>query len=100
MTSRFVIEPAAELDLADALAWYDEHAPGIGSAFLDAVTETFESIERAPEQYHPERGDVRKALVPHFPYIVYFVVLPELLSGIAVFHTSRDPTIWHHRAVG
>ena len=32
MTPRLVLEPAAEHDLAEALAWYDGHAPGLGSA--------------------------------------------------------------------
>lgn len=98
MTPRFVLEPAAEADLADAVAWYDDHAPGFASSLLDAVEDTFTAIERAPEQFHPERGDVRKALVPRFPYIVYFVILPDIISGIAVFHTSREPAIWHRRA--
>lgn len=97
MTQRLVLEPAAEHDLADALAWYDAHAPGLGSGFLRAVGEVFELIERAPLHYRLERGDVRKAIVARFPYVVLFVDLTEALSVVAVFHTSRDPAIWYQR---
>ena len=97
MTPRLVLEPEAEQDLTDALVWYDEHAPGLGSAFLDEVGEVFEAVERAPQHFHFERGDVRKALVARFPYVVLFVEEGDLVSVIAVFHTSRDPTIWHLR---
>ena len=99
MTPRFVLEPEAEADLDAALAWYDEHAPNVTAKFLDAVEGAFVEIEHAPLQFHLERADVRKALVRHFPYVVFFVILPDVVSGIAVFHTSRDPAIWHRRAV-
>ena len=98
MTPRFVLEPEAEADLDDAVAWYDEHAPSATARFLNAVDDTFVAVERAPLQFHLERGDVRKALVNHFPYVVFFVILPDVIAGIAVFHTSRDPAIWHRRA--
>ena len=97
MTPRFVLEPEAEADLDSAVAWY-EHASRITAEFLDAVEGTFVAIEHAPLQFHLERADVRKALVSHFPYVVFFVILPDVVSGIAVFHTSRDPAILHRRA--
>ena len=99
MTPRFVLEPAAQDDLAEAFAWYEQHAPPhLAGEFLEVADAAFEAIERAPLQFHFERADIRKAVLSRFPYIVYFVVLPDVISGIAVFHSSRDPAIWHRRA--
>jgi plasmid stabilization system protein ParE len=99
MTPRFVLEPAAQDDLAVGLAWYEQHGPpNLAAEFLEVVSDAFEAIERAPLQFHFERADIRKAVLRRFPYIVYFVVLPDVISGIAVFHSSRDPAIWHRRA--
>ena len=98
MTPRLVLEPAALLDLAEAYAWYDEQRLGLGGEFIAEVHDVLAAVEETPLRYHVERGDVRKALVARFPYVVLFVVLPELISVIAVFHVRRDPTIWHLRA--
>jgi plasmid stabilization system protein ParE len=101
MTPRFVLEPAAQDDLAEALAWYEQHGPPhLAGEFLEVVSSAFAAIERAPLQFHVERADVRKAVLPRFPYSVYFVVLVDVISGLAVFHSSRDPAIWHRRADG
>jgi toxin ParE1/3/4 len=99
MTPRFVLEPAAEDDLAEGLAWYEQHGPpNLAVEFLAAVRDAFEAIERAPLQFPLEWADIRKAVLRRFPYLVYFVVLPDVISGIAVFHARRDPAIWHRRA--
>lgn len=98
MTPALVVEPAALLDLEEASTWYDEQRFGLGDEFITQVGRVFTQIEETPLHYPVERGDVRKALVARFPYIVLFVNLPELISVIAVFHERRDPTIWHLRA--
>jgi plasmid stabilization system protein ParE len=98
VTPRLVVEPAAELDLIEAYAWYEEQRGGLGDEFLDEVQVVFGAVEDAPQQFHVERGDVRKALVRRFPYLVFFVEAEEAISVLAVFHARRDPTIWHLRA--
>jgi plasmid stabilization system protein ParE len=98
MTPRLVLEPEAEDDLENARAWYEQRVAGLGGEFVAAVRETLETIERAPMQFRVERADVRKAVLRHFPYIIRFVVLDDVISVIAVFHVRRDPAIWHRRA--
>jgi plasmid stabilization system protein ParE len=43
-------------------------------------------------------GDVRKAVVNGFPYCLYYREEPSQVRVLAVFHTSRDPSIWQSRA--
>ena len=43
-------------------------------------------------------GDVRKAIVARFPYCVFYREEPSCVRVLAVFHTSRDPSIWQSRA--
>jgi len=101
MTPRLVLEPAAQHDLADGLAWYEEHSPPtLAEEFLTSVGDTLDRVETSPLQFPEELGDVRKAVVPHFPFIILFVPLTDVIAVIAVFHTSRDPAIWHRRADG
>ncbi len=42
-------------------------------------------------------GDVRKAVVRRFPYVVLYREDAAEVVVIAVFHTSRDPSIWQAR---
>ena len=101
MTPRLVLEPAAQHELADGLAWYEEHSPPkIANDFLVSVGDTLDRIEASPLQFAQEHRDVRKAVVPHFPYLILFIPLPDIIAVIAIFHTSRDPAVWIRRAAG
>jgi hypothetical protein len=43
-----IITPEAELDVAEAKAWYDRQRQGLGERFLLAVEEALERIRRIP----------------------------------------------------
>lgn len=98
MTPRLVLEPEAEDDLEGARAWYEQRVGGLGAEFVAVVRESLETIERSPKLFPVAHADIRKAVLRRFPYSVYFVVLADSISVIAVFHGRRDPVIWHRRA--
>ena len=50
-----------------------------------------------PERYAIVRGEARRVLLRRFPYAVYFVAGPELVSVLACFHARRDPRLWQER---
>lgn len=101
MTRPLLLEPAAQRDLADGLAWYEIHSPPkIADEFLGSISDTLDRVEASPLQFPEERGDVRKAIVPHFPFIILFVPLTDVIAVIAIFHTSRNPAIWEERTAG
>lgn len=41
--------------------------------------------------------DARRRVVRRFPYVVIYLVEPEHIEVLAVFHTSRDPKQWQGR---
>lgn len=43
------------------------------------------------------RGELRRALVPGFPYWLVFLVLDQRLLIVALAHQSREPTFWVSR---
>jgi len=43
------------------------------------------------------RGEARRRLVRRFPFAVNYLVEPQHIEVLAVFHTSRDPKVWHGR---
>jgi plasmid stabilization system protein ParE len=97
MTARLVVRPAAEADIADAALWYEQRASGLGTEFLRALDVSFAEIARMPERFPVVCEDCRRALLRRFPYAVYFVASPGLVSVVACMHASRDPRQWEER---
>ncbi len=94
---RLLVRDAAEADIREAVRWYDERAPGLGSEFLRAVDVALAEITRMPERYPLVRGEARRALLRRFPYALYFVTPPDLIGVIACLHARRDPRGWQER---
>src|SRR5437660_11754839 len=97
MTPRLLLESEAEAEFLAAGSWYAERNPAIAAAFRVSVARTLEAVERAPQQFPIALRDIRKALVQRFPYVVYYVVLPDVISVIAIIHGRRDPQLWQAR---
>lgn len=57
------------------------------------VSETIEAVRRVPKAFTVVRGDYRRAVVRHFPYVVVYGYdePAETVTVYAVFHTSQDP---------
>jgi len=100
MTSRLVVRAAGEADVLDAAQWYEQRSPGLGTEFLRAVDVTLAEIARMPERFPLVYHESRRALLRRFPYAVYFVVSPDLVSVVACMHAHRDPRRWEERVSG
>ena len=88
---RLVVREAAEAEIAEAARWYEQRSPGLGSEFLRVVDVALAEIARMPDRYPVVRGKARRALLRRFPYAVYFIATPELISVFACLHARRDP---------
>jgi plasmid stabilization system protein ParE len=89
---------AALADLREAVRWYDEQKPGLGSSFLSALEDILGRIEENPNLYPRILGALRRARFPRpFPHLVFYRVSRETLDIVAVFHPARDPEKWRRR---
>jgi plasmid stabilization system protein ParE len=98
MTPRFVFHPAARADLAEALLWYDHQRTGLGAELGAVVAETIRRISAHPEAFPRVEGSIRRAVLRRFPYSILYVVRPEEIEVLGVFHHRRDPSIWRGRS--
>jgi toxin ParE1/3/4 len=97
MTLRLVVRPAAEADITDAALWYEQRSTGLGMEFLRAVDVSLAEVRRMPERFPAIHRQCRRALLRRFPYAVYFVASPDLISVVACMHMHRDPRRWEER---
>lgn len=92
-----VYRRAALAEFADAAEWYHRRRAGLGTAFVSAVESIIDRVAGQPDFYPEVYSGVREALVPGFPYCVYYQAEAGRVVVMSVFHTSRDPTIWQAR---
>jgi plasmid stabilization system protein ParE len=97
MSLPLVFRTIAQTEFDDAAAWYERQRPGLGGDFVAEIQKVLDTIANDPERYALAAGDVREALVSRFPYCVYYRVKQDHVVVIAVFHTSRDPSVWQGR---
>ena len=94
---RLVVAPRAREDIARAVAWYHEQAPGLGAEFLRALDIALQRIVREPEPHPIVHGRVRRALLPRFPYGVFHAESGDAVVVLAVVHAHRHPRTWPGR---
>lgn len=80
--------------LPEAKAEFDA---GLGVDFVGRIRVVLERIALNPRLHAMVYGDVRKAVVTRFPYIVLYREESGELVVISVFHSSRDPSTWQAR---
>ncbi len=94
---RLEATPSADLDVEATFDWYEGEEPGLGSAFLDELRETYQRIMGHPLGYQDLRSGIRRALTRRFPYAIYFSIERETVVIVAVLSTARDPAEWQRR---
>lgn len=66
--------------------------------FAGRVQQIFDRVAANPQMHAVAFADIRKAVVSRFPYCVFYRADAARVEVIAVFHTSRDPSVWQSRA--
>jgi plasmid stabilization system protein ParE len=97
MLTKLLILAAAETDIDEAFAWYEERQTGLGFEFMRAVDARIRSIQRNPEMCGFAERHYRRALVRRFPYAIFYTYSEDIVTIYAVFHTSRAPARWRAR---
>src|SRR5262249_21676495 len=89
--------PEAKAEFDDAADWYEQQRSGLGVDFVARVGAVTQRIAANPRMHAKVYKDVRKAVVPKFPYVVLYREEATEVIVISVFHTSRNPAIWQAR---
>ena len=88
---RHEFTPEAQHDLLEALDWYESRQPGLAARFEGALRQTLERLLAFPDSARPVVSGGRAALVPGFPYLLYYTCTSESLTIQAVWQAEQDP---------
>jgi plasmid stabilization system protein ParE len=92
MKRGFALRRIAEQEFDDSIAFYESEREGLGQEFRAIIEQHFQRIADNPERFPKVRGEVRRAVVVRrFPFVIHFLLEPERVVVLSVFHTSRDP---------
>jgi plasmid stabilization system protein ParE len=88
---------AASAELIEASEWYESKRVGLALEFIAETDRCVSLASKNPLQFAIVRGDIRRAVLDHFPYSIYFRVEESRIVILAVFHGRRNPAIWQSR---
>jgi plasmid stabilization system protein ParE len=89
---------AASAEFIEASVWYEAKRMGLALEFMTEIERCVSLASKQPLQFAIVREDIRRIVANRFPYNVYFRAEKHRIVVLAVFHGSRDPSIWQARA--
>ena len=89
-------------ELTEAAIWYETRQPGLAKRFLEEVDHAQYTIQSRPLSFPrlaTTSGDleIRRVLLPRFPYALVFIELQTETRILAVAHVKRHPDYWLNR---
>ena len=100
MTWQVQFTALATDDIADAYGWYTASRSGLGEEFLADLARVVALIEQYPEGCPVVHHGLRRGLLNHFPYSLYYQLLPTTatIEMRACVHQRQHPRTWRRRA--
>jgi plasmid stabilization system protein ParE len=97
MSLPVVLRDEAQQEFDNAFDWYESERAGLGVEFVAEVQKVFDRIAADPLIHQSVVSDIRKSVVRRFPYCVFYRPHADRIEVIAVFHSSRNPSVWQGR---
>ena len=94
MAFRLKFSSRALREIGEAQEWYELQNPGLGEEFIAAVELQLKRLEQTPLLYAEVIPSVHRALLPRFPYGLFYTVQGDLVHVLGVLHGARNPMRW------
>ncbi|WP_017293233.1 type II toxin-antitoxin system RelE/ParE family toxin [Geminocystis herdmanii] len=91
MTYKVKVSEDAQLDLDEAYQWYESQVNQLGSEFIRIVDNNLALIQKNPFAYPVIHNNIRRKLLPRFPYGLFYLIKDDMIFVLACFHVKRDP---------
>ena len=95
MKIRFLEIVQVELD--EAIQYYNYELDGLGDAFLTEVLNALYRIGQFPEAWHPCSKRTRLCKIRRFPYGIIYQIRQQEILIVAIANLHRNPDYWKDR---
>ncbi|HEX6039285.1 type II toxin-antitoxin system RelE/ParE family toxin [Longimicrobium sp.] len=94
MSYEIVLRARARRAIDRAADWYHKKNEQAATSFLHEVGRSLQRIGENPNLYPIVRADLRRAVVPGFPYSLLYSIRKTKVVVTNCVHSSRDPRHW------
>jgi len=91
MSFRIIYKTLAQIEAAEAYAWYAQPEINMGDAFLMELERVDDFLTISPQIYSCIEGEIHRANLNRFPYSLFFVIDGDTVNVLSCFHQHRDP---------
>ena len=97
--SLFVVDvlPDAEAEIREAFLWYFERSAIAADAFRTEALEGIDRLHTDALMWPEDEDQVRRYILRHFPYAVFYEIDGRTVTVLAVAHQRRKPCYWRER---
>lgn len=97
MALSIVLKPLAELDLEQAVEWYEAEKEKLGEEFLFEFRDAVRVVSGNPLGFRNRYKRIRAFGLKRFPYNIYYIFENNTLYILAIIHQKRNPKTWKKR---
>jgi hypothetical protein len=83
----------AELDIDQAVKYYDSVSQGLGLEFINVIDKYFTQILQVPTASAIQYDKVRVKPVKLFPFIIHYIITDQHIIVLRVFNTFQKPLV-------
>jgi len=87
----------AQIELHEAIEYYNYEVPGLGEAFLSEVLNALDRIGKYPEAWQRCSKRTRRCQTRRFPYGIMYQIRKDEILIIAIANLHRKPAYWKNR---
>ena len=91
MAHKVIIKPGAELDIKDALEWYEEEKEALALDFIQRLDDELDRISKNPEHFQRRYRNIKIVFTRRFPYGIHYTLENNIVFVHAVMHMKREP---------
>lgn len=91
MPFQIVYKPLAQIEAAEAYAWYAQPEIDMGDEFLAELERTDSFLAANPHLYPCIEAEIHRANLNRFPYSLFFVIDGNTVNVLSCFHQHREP---------
>ncbi len=89
--------PEADDEFREAARYYESEAAGVGLSFIAAVHKAVAEVLELPLAAQIARAGVRKKVLRHFSYNLFYSIESDTIVIVAVAHQRKRPNYWRAR---
>jgi len=83
--------------MLDAAAYYETSVPELGTDFISTIEIAVLDLSDDPEKWPMIGKEIRRRILPRFPYSILYKIDPEEIIIVAIMHQKRRPNYWINR---